>query len=269
MERLRFDEAARGLQEFFWGEFCDWYLEIAKYELTKDKRQVQTTLAYVLETSLRLLHPFLPYITEEIWQHLPHEGDFIMSAPYPTPLSPPAAEAEADMARLMGLITAIRRMRSERKMPPKDWAKVEIITEDNSLISWLKQEAELLAALTRSKIEVVKAATLPGPSDRVGAADLETAKAHTAGGELSISGEIYISREVDEAGLKSELARLRKALEGTRLELARTDKNLANEDFVSRAPAEVIEKTRARREQAQGEIASLQEAIVRLEKQIG
>jgi valyl-tRNA synthetase len=269
LERLRFDEAARGLQEFFRGEFCDWYLEIAKYELTQDKRRVQTTLAFVLESSLRLLHPFLPYLTEEIWQHLPHEGNFIMSAPYPTSLPPADDKAEADMARLMGLVTTVRRMRAERKMPPKDWAKVEIITEDEALVAWLKQVGELLAALTRSKIELVKTATLPGPSDRVGGADLETAKAHTAGGEISITGEIYISREVDAVGLKSELARLHKALAAAQTEIARTDKNLANEEFVARAPAEVLEKTRARREQAQAEIVSLQEAIARLEKQIG
>lgn len=275
LEKYRFDEGARGLQEFFWGEYCDWYLEIAKAEIASApeaarKRMVQATLAAVLERSLRLLHPFLPFITEEIWQQLPHAGEWIMTAPYPTPGLPRAAEAEQQMGRLMALVTAIRRMRADRRVAQKEWINVEVVSQDQEIARLLEQGGGLVAALTRSrKIELLPSPTLPGPADHIGAADLEVAKAHAAlaeGGSVTTLAEIYLSREADPATIKAELARLRKAIEAAQAELERTNSNLTNEEFISRAPAAVVEKIRSRNSQAKAEIESLSEAVARLEE---
>ena len=275
LERYRFDEAARGLQEFFWGEYCDWYLEIAKAEIASvseaaQKRLVQATLAAVLERSLRLLHPFLPFITEEIWQQLPHVGEWLMTAPYPTPGLPRAAAAEQQMGRLMALVTAIRRMRADRRVAQKEWINVEVVSQDQEIARLLAQGGGLAAALTRSrKIELLPSPTLPGPADHIGAADLEVAKAHAAlaeGSGVTTLAEIYLSREADPATIKAELARLRKAIEAAQAELERTNSNLTNEEFISRAPAAVVEKIRQRNSQAKAEIESLEEAIARLEE---
>src|SRR6185436_18522030 len=112
---FRFDQSANRLYHLVWNEVCDWYLEIAKVYLADPEAAPATrsVLIEVLETSLRLLHPFMPYVTEEIWQRLPHEGRSIMVAPFPE--ADPArvdAGAEGEMGQLMELVTAIRTIRS-------------------------------------------------------------------------------------------------------------------------------------------------------------
>jgi valyl-tRNA synthetase len=276
LTRYRFDEAARGMQEFLWGEYCDWYLEIAKVQLNalkdsneaaaaKKKHLIQATLAFVLECSLRLMHPFLPFITEEIWQKLPHNGDTIMTAPYPAADLPESAEADMQMGRLLALATAIRRMRADRKVPAKEWTNAQVVTNDAVLRDLLTNHAAIIAPLTHSRqVEMVAEATMPGPADHVGANDQDVARAH-AQMEESLSaaglGDIYLSREVDAAGKEAEVARMRKAIEAAQKEIERVQVNLSNEEFVSRAPEAVVTKMKQRLENAQAEVARMEEAI--------
>src|SRR5207244_1480123 len=124
LDGYRFNDAAAGLYQFVWSELCDWYLEIAKlalYQTDDPARRLATqhTLVTTLETTLRLLHPFMPFITEEVWQRLPHEGDSIMIARYPkVSRRQAAAAAERDMAALMGVVAAVRAIRGEVRVAP-------------------------------------------------------------------------------------------------------------------------------------------------------
>src|SRR5213594_362907 len=124
LKRYRFSDGASALYQFLWHEFCDWYLEIAKLSLYHaenpgQRARTQATLVRVLETTLRLLHPFTPFITEEIWQRLPHKGDTIMLAPYPRPTKKDRnAQAERQMTAVMDLVTAVRNIRGEMRIAP-------------------------------------------------------------------------------------------------------------------------------------------------------
>ena len=127
LRRYRFNEAASVLYQFVWHDFCDWYLEIAKRSLYRpetpaERTRVQRTLVTVLEAALRLLHPFMPFITEEIWQRLPgreSRGESIMLAPFPRARRPRgAADADRDMTSVMDLVTAIRTVRGEMRIQP-------------------------------------------------------------------------------------------------------------------------------------------------------
>src|SRR5712664_549238 len=122
LRRYRFNDAASAIYRFLWHEFCDWYLEIAKLSLYRPespgrRARTQATLVRVLETTLRLLHPFMPFITEEIWQRLPHTGESIMIAPYPRASRKRRnPEAEREMAAVMDLVTALRNIRGEMRI---------------------------------------------------------------------------------------------------------------------------------------------------------
>src|SRR5207247_8501193 len=124
LRRYRFNDAASAVYQFLWHEYCDWYLEIAKLSLYHaehpDARlRTQHTLVEVLETTLRLLHPFMPFITEDVWQRLPYDGDSVMIAPYPKAARRGVdAAAERDMAVLMSVVTAIRNIRGEMRVSP-------------------------------------------------------------------------------------------------------------------------------------------------------
>src|SRR5262249_26393032 len=124
LKKYRFSDAASALYQFLWHEFCDWYLEMAKLSLYQpespgQRARTQVTLVRVLEATLRLLHPFMPFITEEIWQRLPHKGDTIMTAPYPRPSKKDRnPDAERQMTAVMDLVTAVRNIRGEMRIAP-------------------------------------------------------------------------------------------------------------------------------------------------------
>ncbi len=125
LEGYRFNEAANMLYEFFWHQFCDWYLELAKPEIEKER--VRGILIHVLEKTLRLLHPFMPFVSEEIWQMLPHEGPSIMVAPWPeVDRGLIDVDCEREMDLIMKEVTVIRNMRSDWKVPPSKRVEVAI-----------------------------------------------------------------------------------------------------------------------------------------------
>ena len=130
LAEYRVDEAARALYDFFWGELCDWYLEIAKPALRGDDAEAQAltqdVIIHAFERTLRLLHPFMPFITEELWQALPHAGASIMIAPWPEPNAALRdAQAEAAMTLVMDVVTSARRLRAEQGVQPT--ATVDVI----------------------------------------------------------------------------------------------------------------------------------------------
>src|SRR5207249_7729524 len=166
LDTFRFNDAAMAVYQFLWSEFCDWYLEIAKRSLYQTDDRVaravtQRTLVETLETTLRLLHPFMPFISEDLWQRLPHEGDSIMIAPYPTASRRQVdATAERDMGVVMGAVTAIRNIRGEMRVPPGATLAVTAKTA-GAHTALLRAHAPLVQSLARARLTVDPRASRP------------------------------------------------------------------------------------------------------------
>ncbi len=231
LDAYRFNDAAGAIYQFLWNDVCDWYLEIAKGALYRSddpagRQRVQHTLVTVLETTLRLLHPFMPFITEELWQRLPHQGDSIMVAPYPTATAAADPQAEREMALLMQAVTAVRNIRGEMRLSPAQTLTV-IVKAAPADEPRLRAHAGLIEALARAKVTVDPRAARPSAS---------------ALGVVGAS-EIY----VELAGLvdlAAERQRLEKEIKRTADAIAFTRGKLARPDFTERAPAEIVDKER-------------------------
>jgi len=235
IDAYEFGETGRLLYNFIWDDLCDWYIEFSKPNLygtdEEAKRATRSVLAYVLDRTLRLLHPFMPFITEEIWQHLPHDGETITLAPWPE--YDPAFEAPdavREMNLLMDIIRAVRNIRAEVNVP---------LSKKVDLIVSMTGEAEL--AIARRNEEYIRrfcgtsslemGVNLPAPD-----------KAMTA---IVTGAQLYLPL----AGLidiEAEIARLEKELKTLNAEVERVEKKLANEGFLAKAPAKVIEEERAK-----------------------
>jgi len=237
LRRYRFNDAASAVYQFLWHEFCDWYLEIAKVALYRRddapaRLRAQHTLVTVLEATLRLLHPFMPFITEELWQRLPRDKrapDSIMIADYPKASRRlHDAEAERDMAAVMDVVTAIRNIRGEMRITPGVTLAVTAKPGGEHAAA-LQETARLVEFLGRCRLTVDPGASRPAAS------------------ALAVVGpsEIYVdlAGAVDLAG---ERARLEKELKRATDTLAFLEAKLARPEFVERAPAEVVEKERDR-----------------------
>jgi valyl-tRNA synthetase len=241
LEAYAFDQAAHVLYQFTWHEFCDWYLELIKPELGENaapivRHHTQRVLLEVLGAIIRLLHPFMPFVTEEIWHKLPGAGGSIMVAPYPVPepaLENPAVEAE--MALVMESIVAIRNMRAEMNVPPS--AQVSVLV--------FSQEPELLERLTAHQTSIRLQARLQDlqfqPDGGPPAAAAKAVVMSPEGGSLDLIMPL--------AGLidfKEEARRLNREMDKLSRELASVQKKLANEDFLAKARSDVVERERER-----------------------
>ncbi len=254
IDDYNFGEAGRQMYDFFWSEFADWYIEIAKIRLNgSDKRAAATArqvLTHILERTLRLLHPFIPFVTEAAWQHLPHHGDTLMLAQWPEAgITNP--DIEADMNLLMDIIRAIRNARAEYDVHPAKRIKAIIVAGDK--IKLISKEQVILSSLARldpENFEVVE--TL----------DETPQDALTLVAEGGIEIFLPMAGLVDIAAEKTRLAS-----ELTQVEsgIARTEKMLANENFVSKAPAAVVDKERAKLADLQGQAQKLKERLSALE----
>ena len=246
LEKFELGIAVQKVYEFIWDCYCDWYIELVKARLFNDADDsyiaAEQVLLYVLDQILRLLHPFMPYVTEEIWQTIPHEGETVMLSEYPTykpELDFP--EEEAEMRRVMEAIRAIRNRRSEMNVPPSRKAKVYVATKFADTFKNGSAFIEKLASA--SGVEVA------GNFDIDGAVTVVTADA-----------KIYIPMDelVDK---KAELERLGKELAQVEKRLAQSEGKLNNQGFVSKAPAAVIEKVKGQAAKEREKIALIKAAI--------
>ncbi|WP_339274292.1 valine--tRNA ligase [Paenibacillus sp. FSL W8-0426] len=235
IEAYEFGETGRLLYNFIWDDLCDWYIEFAKLSFYGEdpvaKKKTQSVLAYVLDQTMRLIHPFMPYISEEIWQHLPHEGETITLAAWPT--YDPAMEnpeAVAEMNLLMDTIRAVRNIRAEVNVPMSK--KVELLIKANSAEanSIIERNSHFIRRFCNTS-EFDSGLNLSSP-DKAMTAVITGAELY-----LPLAGLIDIEQEV---------ARLEKELQNLENEVSRVEKKLANEGFVSKAPAKVIEEERAK-----------------------
>lgn len=235
IDSYEFGETGRLLYNFIWDDLCDWYIEFAKLSLYNTdesaKKATQSVLAYVLDLTQRLIHPFMPYISEEIWQHLPHVGETITMAEWPvydTALESPDAVKEMEL--LMEMIRAVRNIRAEVNVPMSK--KIEML---------IKPSGEAEAAILSRNEEFIKRFC--------GTSKLETGlhiaapdKAMTA---ILTGAELYLPL----AGLidiAQEITRLEKEHQHLNAEVERVEKKLGNEGFVAKAPAKVIDEERAK-----------------------
>jgi valyl-tRNA synthetase len=230
LEEFRFDLAADRAYHFFWDDFCDWYLEISKPYLA-DPAQAPATravLCHVLESSLRLLHPFIPFVTEEIWQRLPHEGESIAVAPFPKPDASAPTGAEAAMNPLIGLVTAIRTIRATYEVDPRRRIKATIAASGGADL--VRDHRGLIESLCRIEdLAVAEAATAPP----------QTIVEHSGPYEVHIPMAGLFDIAAEKARLAKERGKLDAELSGLR-------GRLSNPQFVERAKPEVVGEARAR-----------------------
>jgi valyl-tRNA synthetase len=234
LEQYRFDRAADILYHFVWHEFCDWYIECVKPDLFAADgpraAAARAVLTEVVDTTLRLLHPIMPFVTEELWQRFPHEGDHLATAAWPRPDEGLLdAKAERDMELLQELVVKVRNLRVEASIDPSRRIEVLVHAETPRNAKLVASEAALLASLTRaSSVTVVEA--FP--------ADLVAARGVARGFEAAIP----LAGLLDVA---AETSRLTKELDRVLRDVDARNRKLANESFLERAPAEVVAKERA------------------------
>ncbi len=253
IEAYQFAEAGKDIYEFFWNDFCDWYIELSKVSLYEgtdaEKAPTKATLVYVLDRALRLLHPFMPFVTEEIWQHLPHDGKTITHASWPVAVDTLRDQAGFDaMSLVMETIRAVRNLRHEANVNPAK--KVQVVLKPETAHEALLQDTvAYVKRLCNAESVTVNHAANP-PEERV---------------TNVIAGvEVYLSL----AGLvdvAAELERLNKEKLDLDGEVARLVKKLDNPSFVAKAPADIVEKEKEklamyedRREKVLAEMARLQ-----------
>ena len=244
MEQFDMGVAAQKIYDFIWYSFCDWYIELSKIYLNgsdeKRKKDVENILCYVLTESLKLLHPFMPFITEEIYQALPHEKGYIMNQSFPVykdELSFP--EDEKTMEKIMDSIKAVRENRSELKVPNSKKAHITIVTAVPEMYSQAKDFLIRLAGA--SSVDVVT----DDLKDTQGMVSIATADA-----------KIYMPlAELVEVDKEKE--RIKKELQKAEKDLEFLLNKLNNEKFMSKAPQKVIDDIRSKEQKARALIQNL------------
>jgi valyl-tRNA synthetase len=252
IDKFELGIAANKIYDFIWDSYCDWYIELTKNRLNGEdeeaKISAQKVLLYVLVETLKLLHPFMPFITEEIWQALPHEGEALMIEKYPEftgELDYP--EEEAGFELIMKAIRAVRARRAEMNVPPSKKPHLFIVTDKADIFETGRSYLGRLAYAG----EVTISGDVPGNADKMVAIVTDDAKLYMPLSEL-----------VD---LEKEKERINKELKKANDELARVEGKLNNEKFTSRAPEAVVNAEREKLEKAKALIGNLRQALNELE----
>ena len=252
--RFELGEAGRLVYEFIWGEFCDWYIELAKPRLynkenAEERATAQHVICEVLSSSMKLLHPYMPFITEEIWQCMPHEGDSIMVAAWPESDEQLFnAEAEAAMNAIMEAIKAIRNMRAEVNVAPGKKVPAILLVADElqQVVADNQSYIKLMASVDELSIL------------RAGGDKPENAMAAVTKGievYLPLKGLIDVEKETQ---------RLNKELDGMTKEIGRIEGKLNNAGFLAKAPAEVVEKEKTKAQEIAVKMQAIQERLTYL-----
>ena len=251
MDSFELGVAAGKIYDFIWDDYCDWYIELTKPRLNGDdeaaKESAQRVLLYVLVETLKLLHPFMPFITEEIWQALPHEGDALMMQSYPEyseALNFP--EDEANFGMVMDAIKAVRARRSEMNVPPSRKSHLIIVTDKAK--AFTDGEKFICKLAYASGVEV--RAELPESTDGMVSVITDNARMFMPMAEL-------VDLEKERARMEKELANAKKQLDGQ-------NAKLANENFVSRAPEKVVNAEREKKAKLEALIENLEESLKNL-----
>ncbi|NLW66119.1 MAG: valine--tRNA ligase, partial [Clostridiales bacterium] len=251
MDKFELGVAAQKVSDFIWDSYCDWYIELTKPRLSgedeESKIAAQKVLLYVLEEMLKLLHPFMPFITEEIWQALPHEGDMLMLCSYPTysaELSFP--EDEADFEAVMNAIGAIRSRRAEMNVPPARKANIIVVTEKTGVFE--SGIPYMMKLAYGSRVTV----TTEVPADVEGMVSVVTGDA-----KMFMPMEELVDLAKERERIQRELLKAQKEFDGQM-------KKLNNEKFLANAPEKVVAQERERADRAKALIENLTESLKKL-----
>ncbi len=255
LEAYEFDKAARAVYEFLWGEYCDWYLELAKVDLQAARSAqrgariaaIQHTLSYVLADAMKLLHPIMPFITEEVWQQLPHDGETIMRSPWPPAEAWRDSDAEAEMEAVMSVIRAIRSLRAELSIPGD--------RDISAFIRGKQIDNEVLLRASPYINQMTKASLDLRPDSAAG-------QARSIGRVLeefpSTEIRVHIQGVLD---VQKTRDRIQRDLADAERELERLRQRLQDREFIDRAPAEVVERQRGRLEELRTRQTRLRELL--------
>ena len=253
LERYELGIAVQKVYDFLWDTYCDWYIELTKARLYGENPESKETairvLVYVLDQTLRLLHPFMPFITEEIWQSIPHEGEALIVAAWPGAREALSfLEEEAHMESVMQAIRAVRNRRAEMNVPPSKKATLYVVTQKQTAF---QEGVPFILRLAYADEVLVSGEDPNGYEDMAGA--------------VTADARLYMpmSQLVDVA---KELDRISKELEKTQKNLAATEGKLSNEKFTARAPEAVVHAEREKAEKFRALLAQLTESKARLEK---
>ncbi|MBQ1372316.1 MAG: valine--tRNA ligase, partial [Oscillospiraceae bacterium] len=253
MEKYELGVAIQKIYDFIWDDYCDWYIELTKARLYGEdaaaKQTAQQVLLYVLDRILRLMHPYMPFVTEEIWQAIPHEGEALIVAQWPKYdecLNYPTEEQH--MESVMQAIRTVRNRRAEMNVPPSKKADLYVVTDKQEVFT---EGAPFITRLAYAERVIVSGTEPDGHEDM--------AQCVTADAKLYLP----LAQLVD---LEKELARIARERENTEKEIARAEAQLSNEKFVSRAPANVIQAQRDKLEQSRKLLTQLEQSEARLRK---
>lgn len=233
LEKFELGEAAASVYDFIWSIYCDWYIELAKPRLYnkdggRDRAIAQYLLVSVLRNSMALLHPFMPFVTEEIWQHLPHEGETIMLTPWPVEMALGASsERASQMEIMMEAIKSIRNMRAEMNVPLGKKSEVILVPTDKKMEDVIKSHTSYFETLAWAEKVTLLAPSDPKP---------ENATAAVVNGV-----EVYLLLK-DLIDVDKERARIDKEQVTIQKEIARLEGKLNNEGFLAKAPEAVVAK---------------------------
>jgi valyl-tRNA synthetase len=260
LEDYKFNEASHTLYQFIWHEFCDWYLELTKLYLYKEegkKRQslTQQTLLEVLDAILRLLHPFMPFITEEIWQQLPQrkENESIMIAEFPKPEERYDDEDVADeMGLTIEVINALRNIRGEMNLPPGEPITVLFRTKGEEVEERLRENQSFIQLLSLVK------------KFKFGQ-DLEK-PLYSA---LVVVRGVEIFVPMERSRMEEEAKRLQKEILKIEKESAFVIKKLSNEQFLSKAPPEIVQEVKEKALEFRTQREKLEESLVKIKEMLG
>lgn len=248
LDSSRFNEAVSTLYDFFWHEFCDWYIELAKPTIRSES--TQAVLLTVLETSLRLLHPFMPFLTEEIWQKLPHSGDTIMLAEWPKAVKTLIdKKVEGEVQLIISEIQAIRNVRSAWQINPKELVTVAIKVSRDKEMKILQEYSTTIVQMAKvSSLQIGKQVTRPKESAVANIGRVET--------YVVLSGlvDVQVERQRIEAAL-TDVDKMIRQKHGM----------LANTEFVKKAPKDIVEKMQKQSEELENRKKRLEENLRTLE----
>ncbi|ACL22366.1 valyl-tRNA synthetase [Desulfitobacterium hafniense DCB-2] len=256
LEQFDLGEAARLLYEFIWNEFCDWYIELAKgclydKEHPEARHTVQSILLEVLEGTMRLLHPYMPFITEEIWHNLPISGESIMIQSWPKVNGYRKDDLEKQMNQIMDVIKAVRNIRAEMNVQPGKKAEIILVAPEKAAFEVLESGRESIRLLAGgSAVDVVS--------------NLEVKPAQAASAVLE-GVEVYLPLR-GLLDLDKEIARVEKEIAQAQLEQSRLAGKLNNQGFVAKAPEQVVAKEREKLEGINGRIAALKVRLAELKE---
>ncbi|MBJ7617782.1 valine--tRNA ligase [Weissella confusa] len=252
-DKFEFGEAGRSLYNFIWNDFADWYIEMTKETLNGNdeaaKKNVQAVLAYVLDNTLRLLHPIMPFVTEAIWQEMPHDGESIVVAAYPevkAELDNPTAEA--DFQSLTDLIKAVRTIRTEANAPMSTEIDVLIKTSDENLARIFDENSDYINRFVKPKSLEISA---------------DVAAPKLAMTQIISGAEVYVPLE-ELIDLDEEIARLQGDLKKFAGEVKRAEGKLGNEKFVNNAPKAVVAEEREKLADWQAKLAATESRLEEL-----